>query len=64
MKVSEMTKDQLLSYMNNSGEIYRYKSDGPGWQRAFILARQAGMENMDHGCAKCIQKVKEWLEKV
>lgn len=63
MKISEMNKKELLEFMQGNGEWHRYKSDLPSWQRAFLLARQNGLENLDHGCAKCVLKVKEWMER-
>lgn len=63
MKISEMTKEELLDYMRSSREIHRYASDSKAWQRAFQLARMAGMENMEMGCGGCIRKVTEFLNK-
>jgi hypothetical protein len=62
MKVSEMNKADLLDHMKASREILTY-NDTPAWRRAFILARQNGLENIEPGCIKCIIKVKEWLER-
>ena len=64
MKVSEMNKQDLLDLMRGNGELLRPASESQAWQRAFILARANGLEDVDLGCAKCYQKVREWLERV
>lgn len=64
MKISEMNKVEILDFMRGNGEINRPKSESQAWQRAFTLARQNGLEDVELGCAKCYQKVREWMERV
>lgn len=63
MKISEMTKDQLREYMQQTGEMNRPDKDSRSWQRAFELARAAGMGDLDFGCQRCWDKVITWIKK-
>ncbi len=60
-KINEMTREELRDYMKASREIHSFDIDSKPWKRAFQLAHQSGMENMDMQCTKCISKVREWL---
>lgn len=64
MKISEMNKAELLDLMRGNGKINRPRSEDEEWIRAFIIARQNGLEDVELGCAKCYQKVREWMERV
>lgn len=63
MKISEMNREQLKEYLHSSGEIHRQSKDSKAWQRAFELARSAGNGELDMGCGKCWDKVKEWIKR-
>lgn len=58
-----MNKTDLVNYMKASREILRYDRESASWKRAFQLIREAGYENLDMDCSKCITKVTEWLQK-
>ena len=60
-KISDLNKAELIEYMKSNGEIHRYNSESHAWKRAFHLIKMAGHENLEHGCSKCVDKVKTWL---
>jgi hypothetical protein len=63
MKISEMNKEELYNYMRASREWNRYDSTSATWKRAFQLAKQSGLENMDMSCGSCIDKVRKFMER-
>ena len=63
MKISDMDREQLKEYMLNSGQFHRMDSESRAWQRAFELARGAGMGELDMGCTKCWDKVEKFIKK-
>jgi hypothetical protein len=63
MKITEMNREQLREFMKGNGDIHRYNVDAITWKYAFKLAKLSGYENLEMDCSKCIDKVKEWLNK-
>jgi hypothetical protein len=63
MKITDMTKPELLAFMKGNGEIHRYNIDSYAWKHAFKLAKLSGMEHLEMDCSKCVDKVKEWILK-
>lgn len=63
MKISEMSREELIAHMRGNGSIHRPDRDSNEWKRAFALARLSGYENLEMDCTKCIDKVKQFLEK-
>ena len=63
MKISEMTKPELVAYMKASHEMVRYDRNSAAWKHAFKLARLSGYENLEMDCQSCVNKVVEWLKK-
>ena len=63
MKISEMTREELRDHMVNTGRFNRKDSEVREWQRAFELARAAGMGELDMGCTKCWDKVEKFMKK-
>ncbi len=63
MKITDFDKPQLLEFMKSNGEIHRFNRESIAWKHAFRLAKTNGMENYEMDCAKCVEKVTEWLKK-
>lgn len=63
MKISDMSKADLVNYMRASHELVRYDRNSSAWKRAFQLARKGGLESVEMDCQSCVNKVKTWLEK-
>lgn len=63
MKVTDMTREELRDHMKSNGEIFRYNSDSVSWKQAFKLAKLSGLEYLEMDCAKCVDKVKDFIEK-
>lgn len=61
MRISEMEKDDLVQYMKASGEIHRFNHKDESWKRAFKLYNERFGDRLIPDCAKCVNKVWEWL---
>lgn len=63
MNISDMNREQLRDYMNNSFEMNRFNVDSRAWQHVLRLMKKAGYENLEMDCGSCVRKMIEWIKK-
>ena len=60
MKITELSKEELLAYMKSTREIHHFNYDLPSWKRAVQLYRETG-NKFQEDCSGCVRRLAEWL---